>query len=70
MLLTALGQAAGGVVDEGHGVVAEEGVGAACELQVVGDVGGGLLGSHGGHGVSQPDPLVQGYLELSCRPAL
>ena len=54
------GQAAGGVVDEGHGVVAEEGVGAAGELEVVGDVGGGLVGGHGGHGVSQPDPLVQG----------
>src|SRR3984957_4455153 len=54
------GQASGGVVDEGGGVVAEDGVGPAGELDVMGDVCGGLLGGHGGHGVAQPDPLVQG----------
>src|SRR5512144_2323134 len=33
-------QAAGGVVDQGDGVAAEQGVGAAGELEVVGDVSG------------------------------
>ena len=37
------GQAAGGVVDERGGVAAEQRVGAAGELEVVGDVSGGLL---------------------------
>ena len=36
------GQAPGGLVDEGQGVVGEEGVGAAGEFQVVGDVVGRL----------------------------
>ena len=54
------GQAAGGVVDQRDGVVAEQGVGAAGELEVVGDVPAGLVGCQGGHGVAQGDPLVQG----------
>jgi len=53
------GQAAGGVVDEGRGVVAEQGVGPSCEFQVVADVVRCLRGCHGGHRVPQPDPLVQ-----------
>jgi len=54
------GQAAGSVVYEDHGVVADDGAGPAGVLQVMGDVCGCLLGGHGGHRVSQPDPLVQG----------
>src|SRR5271166_1676182 len=54
------GQAAGGVVDQGDGVVAEQRVGSAGQFEVVGDVSAGLLGCHGGHGVAQGDPLVQG----------
>jgi len=54
------GVAAGGGVDECGGVIAEKGVGAACELDVVGDVAGGLLAGHGGHRVAQGDALLQG----------
>ena len=54
------GEAAAGGVDQGGGVVAEQRVGPAGELEVVGDVPAGLLGGHGGHGVAQGDPLVQG----------
>ena len=53
------GQAAGGVVDEGDGVVAEQGVGSPRQLEVMGDVPAGLLGGHGWHGVAQGDPLVE-----------
>src|SRR6266581_9584891 len=63
------GQAAGGVVDEGDGVVAEQGVGAAGEAEVVGDVPAGLLGGHGGHGVAQGDPLVQGGQDAEAEHA-
>jgi hypothetical protein len=66
MLLTAL---AGGVVDEGGGVVAEQGVGPAGQFQVVGDVPGGLLGGHGGHGIAQGDPLVQGGQDAEAEHA-
>lgn len=54
------GQAAGRVVDEGHGILTEQGVGPARELEVMGDVSGGLFPGHGGHGAAEPDPLVQG----------
>src|SRR6516162_5875478 len=53
------GVAAGGGVDEGDGVVAYEGVCAAGELEVVGDVAGGLLPGHGGHGVAEGDALLE-----------
>ena len=59
--LTGRWKAAGGVVDQGDGVVAEQQVGGpAGQLEVVGDVPAGLLAGHGGHGVAQGDPLVQG----------
>src|SRR5271166_1249077 len=53
------GQPAAGVVDQGDGVVAEQRVGPAGQLEVVGDVSSGLLAGHGGHGVAQGDPLVE-----------
>src|SRR5713226_10391805 len=52
------GVAAGGGVNERDSVVAEKGVGTAGELEVVGDVAGGLLAGHGGHGVAERDPLL------------
>src|SRR3989440_1347301 len=54
------GVAAGGGVDEGAGVVAEQGVGPAGELEVVGDVAGGLGAGHGWHGVAEGDALLEG----------
>ena len=54
------GQAAGGLVDAGDGVVGEQRVGAAGELEVVGDVVAGLGLAHGRHGVAQRDALVEG----------
>ncbi len=54
------GVAAGGGVDEGGGVVAEQRVGSAGELEVVGEVAGGLAAGHGGHGVAEGDALFQG----------
>src|SRR6266571_2318438 len=63
------GQAAGGVVDEGDGVVAEQRVGAAGELEVVGDVSGGLLGGHGGHGIPDGDALVEGGQDAEAEHA-
>ena len=59
-LLTARGRPRAASWIERDGVVAEQRVGAAGELEVVGDVSGGLLGGHGGHGVADGDPLVQG----------
>ena len=44
----------------GDGVVAEQRVGPAGELEVVVDVAGGLLGCHAGHGVVDGDVLVEG----------
>src|SRR6266496_1762248 len=63
------GQSAGGVVDQSDGVVAEQGVGAAGEGEVMGDVPAGLLGGHGGHGVAQGDPLVQGGQDAGAEHA-
>jgi hypothetical protein len=57
-LLTA-GDAACGLVDERDGVVGEQRVGAAGELQVVLDVAGGLGQVHAVQVVAQPDALVQ-----------
>ena len=54
------GVVASGGVDERDGIVAEKGVGPAGELEVVGDVAGGFLAGHGGHGVAQSHPLLQG----------
>src|SRR6266702_6337135 len=64
------GLAAGGLVDLGDGVVAEQVTVAAGELQVVADVGGGLLSGHAGHLVADGDPLVQGceHAELDHSP--
>src|SRR5215468_1611762 len=54
------GFAAAGVVDEGEGVVGEQGAGAAGEFEVVADVGGGVGGGHAGHLVADGDPLAGG----------
>ena len=54
------GQAAAGLVDEVGGVVAEQLVAAADELEVVGDVVAGLGLGHSRQGVAEHDPLVQG----------
>jgi hypothetical protein len=54
------GEAAGDLVDQRDGVVAEEGVGPADEPQVVGEVALGLAEVHAGHGVAQRDALVEG----------
>jgi hypothetical protein len=53
-------QAPADLVDQGGGVVAEEGVGAAGEFEVMNEVGLGLLCLHSGHGVAQCDALVEG----------
>src|SRR5437588_10514297 len=47
------GVAAAGGVDQGGGVVGEQGVGSPGEGQVVLDVAGGLGGGHAGHGVTE-----------------
>ena len=41
----------------------------APQFEVVGDVSGGLLGGHGGHGVAQGDPLVQGGQDAEAEHA-
>jgi len=41
-------------------VVAEQGVGAAGEFEVMGRVGLGFGGLHAGHRVAQRDPLIEG----------
>src|SRR6476646_2302094 len=51
--------AAGGVVDDGDGVGAEQGVCSAGDLEVVVEVAGGVLGGHPGQRVADGDPLVQ-----------
>jgi len=49
-------------VDQAQGVVAEHGVGAAGQAQVVGDVAAGLLSGHAGHrvvdGLDRPGRFV------------
>ena len=47
-------------MQEGEGVVGEQGVGAAGEGEMVGDVAGGLGQVHAGQGVAQGDALVEG----------
>ena len=42
---------------------------AAGELEVVGDVAGGLLGGHGGHGVAEADALVEGGQDAEAEHA-
>ena len=59
---------AGGVVDDGDGVAAELGVGPAGDLQMVGEVAGGVLGCHTGEGVADGDPLVQGGEHAEAEP--
>src|SRR5262249_53572511 len=54
------GVAAAGLVDQDSGVVGEQGVGPACQGEVVLEVAGGFLVGHGWHVVAQPDALVQG----------
>src|SRR6266700_3431740 len=56
------GFSAGGLVDLGDRLVGEEVGGAACLLEVVADVAGGLVGGHALHLVADGDPLLQGYL--------
>src|ERR1700738_1810851 len=52
--------AAGGLVDLGDRVVGKQLGGAACLLEVVADVAGGLVGGHALHLVADGDPLLQG----------
>jgi hypothetical protein len=54
------GVAAAGLVDQGGGVVGEQGVAASGEGEVVAQLAGGFLVGHGWHGVAQSDALVQG----------
>src|SRR5581483_3495946 len=54
------GVAAAGLVDQGCGVVGEQGVGASGQGQVVAQVGGGLGEGHAGHVVADGDALVEG----------
>ena len=53
------GEAACGVVHQGHGVVGEHPVRSPRQLQVVGDAGGGLGELHAVEVVAQNDALVQ-----------
>ena len=53
------GVAAGGVVDDGDRVVGEQGVGAAGDLDVVGDLVGGVGRVHPGDGVAHRDALIE-----------
>jgi hypothetical protein len=46
-------------VDEGDGVVAEEGVAASGDGEVVADVAGGFVSGHAGHVVTDADALVE-----------
>src|SRR6266704_3917435 len=54
------GEPAGDPVQAGDGVVGEQRLGAAGEVQVVGQVGGGLAKVHGWQGVAGGDALVEG----------
>src|SRR6266498_1773701 len=54
------GEPAGDPVQAGDGVVGEQRLGAAGQVQVVGQVGGGLGQVHGGDGVAGGDALVEG----------
>src|SRR6266536_1263961 len=54
------GEAAGDAVQAGDGVVGEQWLGAAGQVQVVGQVGGGFGQVHGGDGVAGGDALVEG----------
>src|SRR6266536_1960761 len=54
------GQPTGDAVQSGDGVVGEQRLGAAGEVQVVGQVGGGLGKVHGWQGVAGGDALVEG----------
>ena len=51
--------AAAGLVDQRDGVVGEQGVGAAGELDVVVDVVGGFLAGHAGHVAAHGDALFE-----------
>src|SRR6516225_4392630 len=53
------GLAAGGLVDLGDRLVGEQFGGAPCLLEVVADVGGGLVGGHALHLVPHGDPLLE-----------
>ncbi len=63
---------ASGDLVESQGVVGEQRVGSAGELEVVADVGPCLLGGHGRHGEAQGDALVDGrsatcvYRDVFC----
>src|SRR6266511_4642717 len=54
------GQPAGDAVQAGDGVVGEQWLGAAGQVQVVGQVGGGVGQVHGRQGVAGGDALVEG----------
>src|SRR5215218_41205 len=62
------GDAAGGLVQQRDGVVAEQGVGAAGELEVVADVGDGLGQVHAVQVVAQRDALVEGGQGADLQP--
>ena len=63
------GVAAAGLVDQRGGVVGEQGVRPSGQGDVVAQVAAGLLGRHGGHGVAQPDPLVEGGEDAEFHPS-
>src|SRR6266487_3707536 len=63
------GDAAAGLVHEAEGVVAEPGVRAAGELEVVLDVGHGLSQVHAVEVEPQPDALVEGGQGADLQPA-
>ena len=46
-------------MDQGDGVVAEQGVRTAGDFDVVGEVVAGLGGAHAGQGVADGDALVE-----------
>jgi hypothetical protein len=55
------GDASTDLVDQRHGVVGEQGVGAAGELEVMGKVGLGLGFGHPGHRIPQRDALARRF---------
>jgi hypothetical protein len=67
-LFTALGVAAGGVVDEGDGVAAEEGAERPAILRWWVMYPLVSSGFHSGEGVADGDPLVQGGEDTELQP--
>jgi len=53
------GFAAAGLVDVGDGVIGEQRVGSADELEVVAEVAGGFIAGHAGYGPARGDALFE-----------